>query len=64
VITHIVQVKKPGPTLSDGFEKGDIVLTESVSNSPSGEYRPDTITCLFNGQSSIYEGRQWNQVRT
>ena len=52
-ITYIVRVRTPKPTPSDGPRTGDIVLTERVSNSPSGEYRPETITCLFNGRQAF-----------
>lgn len=36
------------------------MLTERVSNSPSGEYILDTISCLCNGLSIIHQDRQGN----
>lgn len=41
-----------------------MTLTERVSNSPSGEYRVDTITCLYNGgQSSTKVGNVIGFIR-
>ena len=52
IVTHIVRVKTPKRKLSDEFEDGShVILTERVSNSPSGEYKLDTISCLHNGWS-------------
>lgn len=39
-----------------------VALTERVSNSPSGEYRADTISCLCDGYQSLVmvdENRIW-----